>query len=253
MDSPNPPIFLPLPPPTRLPAHEPPPRPGSPVLNAPSGATSLTATSPASAARWGRRGPMRVACASMQILTTLALLAGMALFLGIGVGPHIFGYRPVTMLSGSMTPTIRPGDMAIDTPEPLSAVRVGQILTIRTPTPSGYVDSHRVTHVQRLSDGAIVIRTKGDANKVQDPWHAQLHGPTVWRVRAVLPRLGYLVNALRGPLPHVLLLWVAPLVLVAWLLAGIWRPARPARRHQPRPQPAPRRGMGAPAPQEEGA
>jgi signal peptidase len=162
----------------------------------------------------------------MEIATTLALLVGVFMFLAIGVAPHIFGYRPVTMLSGSMTPTIRPGDMVVDTPEPLRDVRVGQIITFHTPTATGYVDSHRVTHVQRLPSGAVVIRTKGDANKVEDPWHAELHGSTAWRVRMVVPRLGYLINALRGPGLHALLLWIVPPVLVGWLLAGIWRPRR---------------------------
>lgn len=178
---------------------------------------------------------IRIARFALQTATTLALLAGVSLFLAIGVGPHIFGYRPITMLSGSMTPTIRPGDMVVDTPEPLSAVRVGQIITFHTPTPNGYVDSHRVTHVRRLPDGAVVIRTKGDANAVEDPWRAQLHGTTAWRVRLVAPRLGYVINTLRGPVLHALLLWVLPLVLVGWLLAGIWRPPRDraARRAQP--------------------
>jgi signal peptidase I len=171
-------------------------------------------------ARRRRRRPARVA---LEALTTLGLIAGVALFLAIGVLPHVFGYRPVTMLSGSMTPTIRPGDVAIDTPEPLSAVRVGQIVTFHTPIATRYVDSHRVVRVRRLPGGAIAIRTKGDANAVEDPWTAELHGHTAWRVRLVVPRLGYLINALRGPVLHAALLWIVPLVLVGWLLAGIWR------------------------------
>ncbi|HEY8304734.1 MAG TPA: signal peptidase I [Solirubrobacteraceae bacterium] len=170
-----------------------------------------------------RRRGQRIARLTAGLLSSLALLAAVAIFLAIGVGPHIFGYRPVTMLSGSMTPTIRPGDMVIDTPEPLAAIKVGQILTFHTPTASGYVDSHRVTHVRRLPNGTVLIRTKGDANASEDPWHAQLHGHTAWRVRVVVWHLGYLINLLRGSVLHALLLWILPVLLVGWLLAGIWR------------------------------
>ncbi len=164
-------------------------------------------------------------------LSSLALAAAVLMLLAIGVAPHIFGFRTVTMLSGSMSPLIRPGDVIIDTPEPLTAVKVGQIITFHTPTTTGYVDSHRVIQVRRGQDGTVLIRTRGDANKSADPWVAQLHGRTAWRERFVIRHLGYLIHLLRGPVIHVLLLWIVPALLVGWALVTIWR--RPASSEAP--------------------
>lgn len=169
--------------------------------------------------------PWRVAVVVVRTLTSLALAAAVGIFLFLAVGPHLFGYRTVTMLSGSMAPGIRPGDVVVDTPEPLSAVRVGQAITFHTPTPNQYVDSHRVVEVRHLADGTVMVRTKGDANTSPDPWLAVLHGSTAWRVRAVVPHLGTAIHLLRNPRLHTLLAWVAPGLLVATLLVGIWSPA----------------------------
>jgi signal peptidase len=173
-------------------------------------------------------GATRIAGTATKLATSLFLVAGMAAFLALAVGPHVFGYRPTTMLSGSMSPTIRPGDVVIDVAEPVSAVQVGQILTIQTPTPTHFVDSHRVIQVVHTG-GQTLIRTKGDANSEPDPWLAQLHGDTVWRVRAVVPELGQAIIALRSPIAHLLLIWIALPLFVLAGAAEIWRKPRSAK------------------------
>jgi len=61
--------------------------------------------------------------------TSLLLLAAVLLFTALAVGPHLLGYRTVTMLSGSMSPVIRPGDVIVDTQLPVAALHPGQIIT----------------------------------------------------------------------------------------------------------------------------
>jgi signal peptidase len=170
----------------------------------------------------------RVARAATKVVTSLFLIAAVAGFLALAVGPHLLRYRTTTMLSGSMSPGIRPGDVIVDVAEPVTAVRVGQILTIQTPTPTHFVDSHRVIEVVRKG-GLTFIRTQGDANSQPDPWLAQLHGDTVWRVRGVVPHLGQAIVALRSPIAHVLLMWVALPLLVLAGGAEIWRRPRSVR------------------------
>jgi signal peptidase len=179
-------------------------------------------------ARSGQARATRLASTATKLVTSLVLVAAVAGFLALAVGPHLLGYRPTTMLSGSMSPHIRPGDVIIDVAEPVSAVRVGQILTIQTPTPTHFVDSHRVIQIVHAG-GQTFIRTKGDANSQPDPWLAQLHGDTVWRVRAVVPQLGQAIVALRSPIAHVLLVWIALPLLVLAGAAEIWRKPRPAK------------------------
>jgi hypothetical protein len=45
-------------------------------------------------------------------------------------------------------------------------------------------------------------------------------------VRAVIPELGHLIQALRAPVVTQVLLYGAPTLLVGWILLTIWRPAR---------------------------
>ena len=179
-------------------------------------------------ARSGQASATRVAGAATKLVTSLLLMVGVAGFLALAVGPHLFDYRTTTMLSGSMSPAIRPGDVIVDVAEPVSAVRVGQILTIQTPTPTHFVDSHRVVEVVR-NGGQTLIRTKGDANSQPDPWLAQLDGHTVWRVRGVVPRLGQAIIALRSSSVQVLLVWIALPLLVLAGVVEIWRRPRPVK------------------------
>jgi signal peptidase len=158
------------------------------------------------------------------------LLLGLAVFLLLAVtlGPRLLHYRTATMLTASMSPTIRPGDVIVDTPLALSDVRVGKVLTYHIPVDDHRVVSHRVIEVQRPGPGIVNIRTKGDANTAPDPWTATLNGDTVWQVRAVVPKAGTAIRALRIPLVHTLLTGAVPALLLCWLLLGIWRPAEPA-------------------------
>lgn len=164
------------------------------------------------------RAPRRVTAVAAQLALALAVLA----LVGLGLLPRTGLYRPVTVLSGSMRPAFAPGDMVVVTSEPVSDVRVGQVISYRIPVGDHHVQSHRVIAVLRRN-GTIAVRTKGDANATADPWTATLHGTTVWRVRGVLPKLGWVVFWLRTPLVHRLTLFLAPLLLALLAVLQIWR------------------------------
>jgi hypothetical protein len=51
-----------------------------------------------------------------------------------------------------------------------------------------------------------------------------LQGGTAYEVRAVIPELGHVIQALRAPVVAQLLLYGAPALLAGWLLLTIWRP-----------------------------
>jgi len=174
--------------------------------------------------------------ASRALSTLLLGLAALAL-LSVTLGPRLMHYRTATMLTSSMSPAIRPGDVIIDTPLALSDVRVGQVLTYHIPVDDHRVVSHRVIEVQRPGPGIVNVRTRGDANTAADPWTATLTGGTVWQVRAVVPKAGTVIRALRTPVVHTLLTGAVPLLVLCWLLLGIWRPAKPAS-PDPSAQPA---------------
>jgi signal peptidase I len=152
----------------------------------------------------------------------LAVLA----FLVLAVGPHLLGYRTMTMLTPSMSPMIDPGDVTIVMPIATSEVAEGMVITYHKPVEDHSLVTHRVVSAETSSDGTVTVQTKGDANEAIDPWTAVLEGDTAYEVRAVIPELGHLIQALRTPVLTQVLLYGAPALLAGWLLLTIWRPTR---------------------------
>ena len=151
------------------------------------------------------------------------MLAGAA-FLLIGIGPHLGWYQTATVLSGSMRPTFAPGDLLVLRPEPISSVRVGQVITYAIPISDHHVESHRVVSVAHRGR-YTVVQTKGDANATRDPWTAVLHGDRAWREAGVVPYAGRLVIWLREPYPHLFSMLLAPVLFVLLGLVRIWSKA----------------------------
>jgi signal peptidase I len=150
----------------------------------------------------------------------LAVLA----FLFLAVGPHLLGYRTMTMLTPSMSPGIDPGDVTVVTPIAMSEVTEGMVIAYHKPVEDHSLVTHRVVSVVNGPDGTVQVQTKGDANTAVDPWTATLQGDTAYELRAVVPELGHVIQALRAPVVSQLLLYGAPALLVGWVLLTIWRP-----------------------------
>lgn len=152
-----------------------------------------------------------------------AALAAVTLTVALTVaGALLRTWGLVPVLTGSMRPGIQPGDLVLVTPEPVGAVRPGQVLDFQPPGEGGATVVHRVVSVTPGADGPV-IRTKGDANNVADSWKARLGGTRAWRVRAVIPKLGYLSVAEHNPTTR---LGVEAVLLaggIAMALSVIWR------------------------------
>jgi signal peptidase len=145
-------------------------------------------------------------------------------FAGLAVGPHVFGYRTMTMLTGSMAPQINPGDVTIATPLATDQVTVGMIITYHVPVDDHHIVTHRVVSVEHGPAGRVTIQTKGDANDAVDPWKATLQGDTAYQVRAVVPHLGRVIEVFRSPALAKALVYGAPTLLAGWLILALWRP-----------------------------
>ena len=162
----------------------------------------------------------------MGVVTNVVLLMGVLLFVGLAIGPHVFGYRTATMLTGSMSPEINPGDVVVTVPKPASELEVGDVVTYQIPIEDHRVETHRVTEVSRTEGGAVEFHTKGDANEGVDPWTAVVHDTdTVWQTKQVVPHLGTAIRAMRNPLIQRGLFWFAFAGVLALGLSMIWRPA----------------------------
>jgi signal peptidase len=175
----------------------------------------------------GHSRPRRVLGTLGNALGWLLLAAAALVLLGLTVGPRVFHYRTATMLTGSMVPTIKPGDVVVDTEENATALKVGQIISYHIPVDDHRVESHRVTWVHVTKSGAVLFRTKGDANNGADPWTARSAPHTkVWTVKTVLPAVGTVIRFLRLPVVQLALTRALPALLVLIVLISIWRPSR---------------------------
>jgi signal peptidase I len=157
----------------------------------------------------------------INLVLSVLLAACLLAFLFLAVGPHLLGYRTSTMLTGSMAPGIEPGDIVVTVPKPATDLEVGDVITYQIPVEDHRVETHRVTEVQR-QHGAVVFRTKGDANENADPWTATVQGDTVWEMQAVVPEAGKAIRVLRAPAVQHGVLWAALGGLLLLGLISIW-------------------------------
>ncbi len=157
------------------------------------------------------------------------MVLAVLIFAVLAVGPHLLGYRTMTMLTASMAPEIDPGDVTIVTPIKISEVTEGMVITYHKPIDDHSLVTHRVVSVETSPNGSVSVQTKGDANEAIDPWTATLQGDTAYELRAVIPELGHLIQVLRAPVVTEVLLYGVPTLLAGWLLLTIWRPTTEGR------------------------
>jgi signal peptidase I len=152
-----------------------------------------------------------------------ATLAALVAAIGLGVLPHLGVYRTLTVLSASMKPTFSPGDIVVVRPEPIERLRVGQVISYAVPVGAHQVETHRVVKILRGQGTTTpVVQTKGDNNTVVDPWTAQLNGPTIWRLEAVVPKVGYAINLMRDRTFHLFSVILIPGSMAILALARMW-------------------------------
>jgi len=160
------------------------------------------------------------------IVTVLAVIvASIALVLAVAThfsprGQYrVFGHPVMIVLSGSMTPVIRTGDLVVD--DSVTAVQarnlhVGQIISVRDTPGSQTIITHRIVGVLHTGEHVSYI-TKGDANQSADATPRPA-SDVVGVFSEVVPRGGYILNALHEPLVLGLLL-ASPIL---WFLAGLF-------------------------------
>ncbi len=121
---------------------------------------------------------------------TIFLVAGaVAGTVALVTVPRIAGFTPFTILTGSMSPAYRVGDVVIDERIPPASARPGDVVTFTDPQRRGKTVTHRVQRLTR--DGAQVrFTTKGDANNTAETWSVPAGG-SIGRVRMHVPKIGW--------------------------------------------------------------
>jgi signal peptidase I len=107
---------------------------------------------------------VRTLAAELGYATALFVLAAVCISMFWALAPLAFGLRSSVVMSGSMAPGIRPGDVIVSFPTPVDDLRPGMVLSFTDPSRPDRTLIHRFVAVN--PDGSV--RTKGDANAEPD-------------------------------------------------------------------------------------
>ena len=164
----------------------------------------------------------------LRVALAFALSAAAGLAVGLVLAmtvPQAFGYKVMTVLSGSMEPTLRTGGVVLSrTVSPVDA-KLGDIVTFHDPSRGNELVTHRLRRI-KINDGKAYMVTRGDANNTSERWVVETDGQ-IGRVVYHVPKLGWFRQQVTGQAVRLGVL--AGLALLGlYLLFDIWRP-RPRR------------------------
>lgn len=160
-------------------------------------------------------------------LSSAATVAVVALVVALVVVPRLVGGASLTVLTGSMEPSLSPGDVVVtqgvDVDEVCTDVSVGTVVTFLPETDDPALITHRVVGktIGTFDDGTSCrLVTQGDANSAADDpvSPAQVRGVLLY----ALPKLGWAQQWATGNPQG--LLTVGAVALVAY---GLWTSRRP--------------------------
>lgn len=149
---------------------------------------------------------------AIAFVALVMLLAVAVLF-----APHL-GWQVDKVLSGSMSPTLGVGSAAVTRPAEPQAIRLGDIITYRSPR-NGELTTHRVVGIEESSP--LLFQTRGDANEDPDPYlvpAANIAGKVVFDV----PLLGYAADFVRTPLGFILMLGIPGMAIIGVEMRNMW-------------------------------
>ncbi|MFV9432141.1 S24/S26 family peptidase [Rhodococcus pyridinivorans] len=161
------------------------------------------------------------------MLTVGAVIGGLCIL--ATVASVLFGLTPLIFRSGSMSPAIPSGSLAIARTLPASELRIGDVVSVIND--QGSRITHRIVDVESFAGNTALLRLQGDANPEPDP---RSYGvSSAERVLFHVDGLGYVAAWLRT-VPGLIMLAILAAALIriavrpdAPLLGSIRTPATP--------------------------
>ena len=144
---------------------------------------------------------------------TIIVLSLAALAIVFVVVPKMTGGMTLTVLTGSMEPGIKPGDVVVDKGVThISDLRIGDIITFLPYPDDPTLVTHRIVGKGVSGDGEISFVTQGDNNNAVDPWGPVLAKQIRGQHLFTVPKVGY-VRQWAGDQTQVLIFGVAALLI----------------------------------------
>lgn len=168
-------------------------------------------------------GPRRTFRWIGDALLWLAAVSG-GLCIALVILAYMFNISLIMFKTGSMSPTIPAGSVALVREISAGEISIGDIVTVDRP--GDLPVTHRVTHLEAMDDGQWSISMKGDANEQPDP--LPYTAANVRQTLGHVPGLAPVIVSMGSP-------WVLACLtlgaasLVTW---SFW-----PRRETPQPQP----------------
>lgn len=147
----------------------------------------------------------RIVTAATWVVVAVILAFALAL-----AAPRLGGGDSLTILTGSMQPTIRPGDVVAVVPVDTDDLRVGDVVTFQPVSGDPTLITHRLVEIDDSASERRFV-TRGDANSADDPAiiGAQVQG----RVLYVIPVIGWISSALGPAVPGIVAVCAAGLIV----------------------------------------
>lgn len=134
-----------------------------------------------------------------------------ALLLVLSAFPITGNFKVLTVLSGSMEPSIKTGSVVAV--KPSSDYKIGDIITFGPYSKTQVPTTHRIYDI-KVVGGEPVYITKGDANNAPDTREVQKKD-VLGKVLFDVPYAGYAVATAKKPLGFALIIIVPALIIIA--------------------------------------
>lgn len=188
---------------------------------------------------------VKIAC---DVIFGILLVVVFVLVVVVVVVPRSMGGTSLTVLTGSMEPAIKPGDMVATrgiTSHNENNLGIGSVIAFLPYPDDPTVVTHRIIAITTGNNGTSYT-TKGDANNDVDPWGPVAASHVRGQVVYVIPKVGYLSQWITHNFP--LAVTIAGLALIAYGIVTFGISFLHRRRDDPAPgrsaDPVPGRAAG---------
>ena len=124
----------------------------------------------------------------------------------------VFNYKFYNVLTGSMSPTIKPGSLIIVKPEKVEKLKVGDVITFKNQNSSN-ITTHRIKSIQNESNLQFI--TQGDANNIEDPMPIS-ENLIIGKVIMFIPFIGATMAFIKDNI------WIMMLFVSTYVVIALW-------------------------------
>jgi signal peptidase I len=141
----------------------------------------------------------------------VAFVVVVAVLLIVSMLPITGNIKVLTVLSGSMEPSIKTGSVVVV--KPASDYKIDEVITFGQVSKTKIPTTHRIQDI-KIEGGQPVYITKGDANNAADASEVQKKN-VIGKVLFSVPWAGYAVEFAKKPIGFALIIIIPALVIIS--------------------------------------